>query len=276
MMLVLKRRSSACVMLGALFFVLTSCKGESSSRNGSYCARITQNVIACGMEALLRESECDEPDTEESRCAGECFLGATCAELKTAVCEDDVPVELEACIEGCRPPPFTCGDGTQVSDFSVCDGYPDCADGSDEVTNCPKCGDGRAYPNYARCDAISECADGSDERGCVTFTCSNGETVPEDFECDGYPDCADSSDEHAECPGFHCADGIAVPDEFECDGVEDCFDGSDEHAGCPHVTCADGTTVPGERCDEVTNCSDASDEPATCPPSAEEQICGTR
>jgi len=271
-------------MVGVILAALPGCKGQSADEDGSgnsgdlgtYCARAITKLNGCGMGALFT-GQCSEPDSAEIRCADDCILGATCEELRALVCTGSTSSALTQCITGCEPPPFICGSGESLSPDSKCDGYDDCADGSDERAGCPTCANGQTLPEYRKCDGFPDCADGADESGCPTFRCSNGETVPESSECDFYRNCADGSDEHARCPGvFTCANGELIPDIFECDSYPDCSDGTDEHARCPTVTCADGTTTAGVRCDGNADCFDASDEPTSCPPTPQEEICGTR
>ena len=273
-------------LYGATFWLLSACQGESSREGedgdddepSGYCGRFATTLRGCGMGALVQEFDtCTEPDDEDGRCEAGCIVNASCDDLRTAICANATPLDLAACFDGCLPPPFTCGSGEgEVPASWLCDGFPDCSDGSDEAVNCPTCDNGVTLPEFAMCDGFRDCADGRDELGCPTFTCRSGETLPEFVECDFYLDCADGSDEHAECPGvFPCRNGDFIPVEWECDGEADCLDGSDEHGACPSVTCADGSTAPGERCDGYLDCLDASDEPTNCPPTPLEEACGT-
>jgi hypothetical protein len=61
---------------------------------------------------------------------------------------------------------FECDDGTPLPVAFVCDGLPQCQDGSDEQ-RCFRClGDGRTIRGLLQCDGIPDCADASDESGC--------------------------------------------------------------------------------------------------------------
>ncbi|KAK2146714.1 hypothetical protein LSH36_586g01002 [Paralvinella palmiformis] len=113
----------------------------------------------------------------------------------------------------CEPGEFQCLIIQQcIPDGHVCDGIPDCLDGSDEI-GCgpPQCDDDQ-------------------------FTCDNGFCLPPEFYCDGKYDCGpgDISDEEnctTECPPdlpFRCDNGICMPPYVPCDGHDDCGDGSDE------------------------------------------------
>jgi hypothetical protein len=280
------------VMVGGAL-AAAGCMGESSDESGDedgpngpngpngpsgYCAQLIPKLNGCGLGPLLEDPEdCQDLRSEEDRCFGACILNASCADLRTLGCIGDLTPQLDVCVTGCEPQPFTCGSGEVLPADYRCDSYPDCADGSDEGAGCPTCDSGAPLPSYSLCDGYQDCADGADERGCPTFTCRNGETVPESAECDFFADCGDGSDEHDGCANvFMCADGYVIPDEYECDGFPDCLDGSDEHAGCPSVTCSDGSIAPGARCDGSSDCFDGSDEPLDCPPTPRDQICGTQ
>lgn len=97
---------------------------------------------------------------------------------------------------------FVCTDGTDVWDNTLCDYYPDCSDGEDEV--------GCTYPMN----------DGG-------FVCADGWDLSDWEKCDGFTDCNDGSDE-LECPVFTCNDGVIIDLAYQCDGASDCTTGEDE------------------------------------------------
>ncbi|XP_070575571.1 sortilin-related receptor-like [Ptychodera flava] len=142
--------------------------------------------------------------------------------------------------------------------YQICDGYPDCADGSDEYgcgNDCPcYMSDASNVPCEHYCDGMDDCPNGEDEDGCgssCTIGCfvyeydsygSNYEVwgeIPCEWECDGAWDCVYGEDEaeymcgpqYFTCPvgdieyGVFCTE---YPTSFICDGYDDCFDGSDE------------------------------------------------
>src|SRR6188508_3658397 len=215
-------------IVGATLAAFSGC-GESERNAGGFCERFILKLKGCGMGALIREEEeCYEPKEDEA-CVFECFVRASCDDLTELYCEEFVEGSaIDRCFDACEPPPFDCGSGESVDDDERCDGYEDCSDGSDEVTDCPTCGNGEPYADWAHCDGYTDCSDGADEKGCPTFRCANGELVSEDAECDFYPECSDGSDEHSGCPAnFECASGERIPADWECDGFADCSDYSD-------------------------------------------------
>lgn len=72
----------------------------------------------------------------------------------------------ETCLGYEIPPPFRCGDGTEIMPWFECNFWPDCPDSSDEHSGCPE-----------------------------SFMCQSGELIPKDWTCDGSDDCPDADDE---------------------------------------------------------------------------------
>jgi hypothetical protein len=121
----------------------------------------------CG---IVSEGEFPFDPTSDLRCESLCMLAASCADLKTELCETDAVQSIEDCFDECDDEVVTCGDGTKASPDVVCDLSPDCGNGEDEkhcdMFSC-KTG-GMKISSYYLCDGEDDCDDGSDELGCAT------------------------------------------------------------------------------------------------------------
>ncbi|XP_064103032.1 low-density lipoprotein receptor-like [Macrobrachium nipponense] len=160
----------------------------------------------------------------------------------------------------CSDNEWSCDRSRCIPKRWLCDGDPDCTDGTDEkAENCPgasvkhpvkecssrefKCDNGNCIPKTWQCDGADDCKDNSDESSCSRectekeFQCvSTRQCIAIRWRCDGTGDCEDGSDEEGcavettplPSTKFKCGSGITIPNKWLCDGESDCVDGSDE------------------------------------------------
>lgn len=159
-------------------------------------------------------------DARELREYADCVVALPCADFVSDYCGDNTPAQ-ERCDELDDAEQFSCADGITPSYASACDGYPDCADGSDETS--AACAQRPHYkcderdlllPRGAYCDGEADCPLLDDEKGC--FSCGGTEVIQPWGRCDGWSECENGADEQG------C--GANVPDFDNEDYV--CPDGS--------------------------------------------------
>jgi hypothetical protein len=109
----------------------------------------------------------------------DCIEAAACDESELSQCD------LIMQPEDVNPFVVACGMAPTV----LADGVAECEpEGGPQDPTCT------VDPSWI-CDGVPDCNDGSDEAGCVPFDCGDGDSIPPAWVCDGAADCDDGRDE---------------------------------------------------------------------------------
>jgi hypothetical protein len=141
---------------------------------GAACGDATKNLKTCGILPGGVMTSCSDR-TPFRACEKECYASAACADVVGFFCGSTADgAAVNSCLGECGnlPDDFACKSGDLVAGSWVCDGAPDCNDGSDEVGCTFTCANGtQTIPESSTCNTAQDCTDGSDEMGC-SATCN--------------------------------------------------------------------------------------------------------
>jgi hypothetical protein len=135
------------------------------------CAALASKLSSCELFDGEVLGDCwDYNPTHQ--CAAGCAVAASCADISDYYCNSAVN-EVSDCFYACSSiVTFECNDGSVQPIGYVCDEYPDCPSGEDEVGCLASCDNGEQIPAEWVCDlGEPDCTDGSDEAGCGELTC---------------------------------------------------------------------------------------------------------
>lgn len=128
------------ILSGAALLVALAagCSGDSKSAGQKACADLATKLSQCQL-TLPAGRSCNTGNP----CVVECAVNATCEELAASPPKGAYLACVAAC-SGAGPTDFVCASGTAyVPRAAVCDGTPQCPDGSDEKScGAPDAGSG--------------------------------------------------------------------------------------------------------------------------------------
>ena len=188
-----------CIQQGTCATV-DGCKNKTELVDGFFrCPEgriLFRNKTRIDIHRLRNVSECNDigfPSCDNSTCYHTDFptcVNDNCYDshvLCTSYCDQDL----------CRKV-FQCSDNRAIFLSQFCDGFVDCFDGSDEMTNQPgfKCGK-CVLPQNNLYDAVAHCENNTDLRPIKQFfECFDNRLIILDQQvCNGVGDCYDMSDE---------------------------------------------------------------------------------
>jgi hypothetical protein len=122
-------------LIAVLLCGLSACGSDDDTNpNAQLCEDVRAKLQECNKP--VSSGQCREDVSEAVLCAARCTVAAECAQIN-APATDNPYYRCVAECSGAPPDAFICADGSVfVAAQGVCDGTPQCPDGSDEA-NCP-------------------------------------------------------------------------------------------------------------------------------------------
>lgn len=187
------------------------CDGEPDCLNGTDELNCTEKIVHCR--------------DDEYSCNG----GFQCIR-KEWLCDEDMDCphgddeSIENCKMSCPTGSFTCGDNSCIPENLKCNGFPECADHSDEK-DCPKpacaedaefnCGD-HCIPMELVCNGNDDCGNNADEP--TDGKCGRDECKDDNGGCQQH--CTDTRADHF----CSCDKGYSLFNKTKCEDINECLE----------------------------------------------------